>query len=203
MLAGHELRKEAPLLRVGAVAADLVHAKIGMRAVGQADGSRAARDLLHRHAMGDIAEPRAAPLLLHRDAVQAERAEFGPQVARELVGAVDLLGARRDALVGEAAHQVAQLVDIVTEPEIEARPGVGDHGSRSGHEGIQALIAANGGNGQAAERRPRARPERARPVDPDAGPAAVRDRARTWPWAAAPRAPGGDRIRCRVKSARA
>ena len=66
-----------------AVAADLVDAQVGVRAVGQADRGRAAADLLHGDAVLEIAEARAAVLLLHRDAVQAERAELRPQLRAE------------------------------------------------------------------------------------------------------------------------
>ena len=125
MLAGDQLRQVFALLRVGAVAADLVDAEIGMRAVGQPDRAGGARNLLHRHAMLEIAEPGPAPLLLDRDAVHAERAELGPELAREGVGAVDLVGARRDLVGGEAAHAVAQQVGGLAEVEIEA--GVAAH----------------------------------------------------------------------------
>ena len=73
-----------------------------MRAVGQADRGGGARNLLHRHAMGEIAEARAAPLLFDRDAEKTERAELRPQLARKAVGAVDLVGARRDLVLGES-----------------------------------------------------------------------------------------------------
>ena len=77
--------------------------------------------------MFEIAEPRPAPFLLDRDAEQPELADFRPQLAREFVGAVDLVGARRDPVLREARHAVAQHVDIGAEPEIETRPGIRDH----------------------------------------------------------------------------
>ena len=103
-----------------------------MGAVGQPDRGGSARNLLHRHAMFEIAQAGAAIFLVHRDAVQAERAHFRPQVAREHVIAVDLLGARRDAVLREAADGLAQHFDVGPEAEIEARPGIGDHRFVSG-----------------------------------------------------------------------
>src|ERR1700740_2697744 len=95
------------LLGLAAVAADLVDAEIGMRAVGQADRGGGARNLLDRDAVLEIAEARAAILLLDRDAVQAERADPGPQVPGKQVGAVDVGGAWRDLVGGEVLHGVA------------------------------------------------------------------------------------------------
>ena len=98
-----------------------------MRAVGQADRGRGARDLLHRDAMREIAQPGAAVLLLDGDAEQAELAHLRPQIAREGVGAVDLVGARRDLVGREAAHAVAQHVGGLAEAEIEAAQVVPQH----------------------------------------------------------------------------
>src|SRR5262249_26340347 len=98
-----------------------------VRTVGEPDRGRAARDFLHGDAVRQVAEPRAAELLLDRDAMQPERAHARPQVARERVGAVDLAGARRDLVGRESAHSVAQRVDVLAEAEVEAAPGIGDH----------------------------------------------------------------------------
>ena len=92
-----------------------------MRAVAQADRGRAAADLLHRDAMGEIAHAAAAQLLLDRDAVQAERAHLRPQLDRKAVVAVDLGGDRRDLVVGEVAHGRAQHVDLGAEIVVERR----------------------------------------------------------------------------------
>ena len=83
MLAGNQFWQIFALLRLVAVAADLVDAEVGMRAVGEPDRRRRPRHLLHRQAMLEIAEARAAIFLLDRDAVQAERADFRPEVAGE------------------------------------------------------------------------------------------------------------------------
>src|SRR6202008_3221992 len=90
VLAGDELRQVFLLLRLAAVAPDLVHAEIRMRAVGEADRGRGARDLFHGDDVGEIAHRRAAVLLFHRDAEEAERAELAPEVRREFVRTVDL-----------------------------------------------------------------------------------------------------------------
>ena len=105
MLARDQLRQVFALLRLAAVAADLVDAEVGVRAVGEADRGRGAADLLHRDAMREIAHAGAAVFLLDRDAVQAERAHLGPQLDRETVGPVDLGGERRDLVLGEIAHR--------------------------------------------------------------------------------------------------
>ena len=118
------------LLRLGAVAADLVDAEIGMRAVGQADRAEAREISSIATTVLEIAEPGAAVFLLDRDAVQAERAQLRPQVARECVAAVDLGGARRDLGRRRSARDgVAHHVGGFAEVEIEA--GIAAHRSVS------------------------------------------------------------------------
>ena len=75
-----------------------------MRAVGKADRAGGARNLLHRHAMLEIAEPGAAVRFRHGDAVQPERAHLRPELARKPVLAVDPLGERRDAVGRRSAR---------------------------------------------------------------------------------------------------
>ena len=58
VLAGNQLGQIFAFLFGTAVAAELVDAEVGMRAVGQADRGGGARDLLHRHAMREIAQAR-------------------------------------------------------------------------------------------------------------------------------------------------
>jgi hypothetical protein len=70
--------------------------------------------------MGEVAEPGTAPFFLDRDAEEPKRAELRPQLAREGVGAIDLLGARCNLVLGEVAHRVAEHVDIAAKAEIEA-----------------------------------------------------------------------------------
>src|SRR5262249_34429580 len=88
-------------------------------------------DFLHRDAVLEIAEPRPAPFLLDGDAVHAELAQLGPEIAWERVAAVDLVGARGDALGGKTAHAVAQHVGGLAQAEIKAARGVHAHGRRS------------------------------------------------------------------------
>ncbi len=77
--------------------------------------------------MGEIAHRGAAELLLDGDAVQAKFAHLGPELARELVRAVDLGGEWRDLVRRKVAHAVAQLIDIGAEIEIERGILVGEH----------------------------------------------------------------------------
>ena len=119
MLAGQQFRQIAALLLLGAVAADLIDAEIGMRAIGKADGGRRPADLLHGDAMGEIAKTRAAKVFLDGDAVEAERAHLRPKIGWKSVRAVDLRRARRNLGGGEGAHHVAQHVEIWAEREIE------------------------------------------------------------------------------------
>jgi hypothetical protein len=123
VFAADELGQVTVALRVAAVEADLVDAQIRMRAVGEAHRPRGARDLLHRDHVGEVAEASAAPALGHGDTEQPLRAEQWPEVARELVAAVDLGGARRDALGSEPAHGFAQLLDFVG--QVHGPPGCG------------------------------------------------------------------------------
>src|SRR5687768_16582107 len=108
MLAGDEPGQVFALLRFGAVAADLVDAQVGMRAVRQADRGRGARDLLHGADLREVAHGAAAVVLLDGHAEQAEAPELAPQVRRKLVRLVDPGGARRDLLGGEVLHRFAQ-----------------------------------------------------------------------------------------------
>src|SRR3954451_17225839 len=113
MLSGAEPRKVARLLRGRAVLVDLVHAEVGMRAVGEAGRAGSARDLLHRNDMGEIAHAGAAIVRVRSDAEQAEFAEFRPEVARKTVRRVDLGRARRQALPRPAADGVAHRLDLL------------------------------------------------------------------------------------------
>ena len=99
-----------------------------MRAIRQADRGRGPRHLLHRDAVFEIAEAGAAILLLDGDAVQAERADLGPEVAGELIAAVDFGGARRDLVLRKRMHRLADRIRGLAEIEVEHPMGVGDHG---------------------------------------------------------------------------
>ena len=127
MLAGDQSGQVALLLLRRAPAMDLVDAEVGVGAVGQADRGRGAADLLHRDAMGEIAHVGAAVLLLDRDAMKPQFAHGRPQVDRELVLLIDLRGARRDLLGREAAHGVAQHVDVRPQAVIQVDGVLGRH----------------------------------------------------------------------------
>src|SRR6516164_3643619 len=89
MLAGDQLWQILALLSFGAVAADLIDAKIGMRTIREPDRSRPPAQLFHRDAMGEIAHAGAAIFFLNGDPVQSERTHFGPQLDWKTVGPVD------------------------------------------------------------------------------------------------------------------
>src|ERR1700682_1580980 len=128
MLARNQFRQIFPLLRLAAVAADLIDAEVGMRTVGQADRGRGPRHLFHRDAVLEIPEPRATIFLLDRNPVQAERADLGPEVPRELIASVDFGGTRRDLVRREGMDGLANRVRGFAEIEIEYPIRVGDHG---------------------------------------------------------------------------
>jgi hypothetical protein len=131
----NKLRQIALLLRGAAVQAELVHAEVRVGAVGQSDRAGCAGDFLHDDAVLEIAEPEPAELLRHRDAVHAELAKLGPQIAREGIAAIDLGGARRDARGREAAHALAQHVRGFPQPEIEPAKTACQHGLASCESG--------------------------------------------------------------------
>src|SRR3954451_20138637 len=64
-----------------------------------------------------------------------------PQIARELVRPVDLLGTRCDLLLREVAHRLADGVGGVAEVEVEIAGGVRDHGGPPGWR-VRPLVAA-------------------------------------------------------------
>src|SRR3984893_2786075 len=127
MLARNQFWQIFPLLRLVAVAAGLVAAQIRVRAVGQPDRRRGPGNFLDRDAVFEIAQPRTAIFLLDGDAVQAERADFRPQVARKLVALVDVGGARRDLVARESLHGFANRVGGFAEVEIEHPLRVRNH----------------------------------------------------------------------------
>ena len=65
--------------------------------------------------MLEIAEPEAAVLFVHGDAVQAELAHRGPElVAREPVLGVDPRGQRRDPVGRRSARVVSRIISAVS-----------------------------------------------------------------------------------------
>ena len=101
MLAGEQFGQIAFLLLGIAIAPDLIDAEVRVRAIRQADRSRSARNLLHGHAMGEIAEAGAAPFLFDRDAEKTKSAELRPQLAGKLVRTINLRGARGNLALGK------------------------------------------------------------------------------------------------------
>src|SRR3546814_19423824 len=70
--------------------------------------------------MFEIAEAEPAPVCLHGNAVEAERAHRRPQfIARKPVIAVSLRGQRRDLLIGKAARRLADHLGAFAKLEIE------------------------------------------------------------------------------------
>ena len=98
-----------------------------MRAIGQADRGRGPRHFLHRDAVLEIAEAAAAVFFLDGDAVQAERADLGPEIPGELVAAVDFGGARRDFVLRERIYRLAYSVRSLAEIEVEKQRSVRGH----------------------------------------------------------------------------
>ena len=90
-----------------------------MRAVGQADRGRSSRHFLLRHHVLEIAEPQAAILFRHRDAVEAQRAHFRPQLDRKPILLIDPRRERRNTVGGEAGGCVADGVGHFAKLEIE------------------------------------------------------------------------------------
>ncbi len=119
MLPRHQSRQVLLLLRVGPVQPDLVHAEVRMRAVAQRHARACPRDLLHRHHVRKVAEPRAAELLRHGDPEQPQRPHLPPQLRRKPVLPVDLRRPRRHPVLGPSTHQVPQRIDVLPEREIQ------------------------------------------------------------------------------------
>ena len=132
MLAGNQFRQIFFLLRIAAVAAKLIDAQVGMRAIGQPHRRRRPGNFFHREAMLEIAEARAAKLFLDGNAVQPQRAELGPKVARKLVAPVDFGSARRDFMGREIAYGLANGIRGFAKIKIEYALRVGNHQDTSG-----------------------------------------------------------------------
>ena len=73
--------------------------------------------------MREVSEPGAAPLGFDRDAEQAEFTEPRPEVPREDVAAVDLVGPGAKLGLGERAQRLAKHLDVVAEAEFEVEHG--------------------------------------------------------------------------------
>jgi hypothetical protein len=96
MLAGDQPGQVLLTLGLGAVALDLVHAQVAVRAITQADRGGRTADLLHGDHVRQVTHARTPVLLADGDAQHTQRAHLRPQVHRELVAAIDLGGTGRD-----------------------------------------------------------------------------------------------------------
>src|SRR5687768_5767024 len=97
----------------------MVHAEIRMRAVREADRGGGATDLFHCDDMREIAQARAAALLLDSDAEQTKRAQIGPKLGREAIIAIDMRSERRDTIARKLCDARSQRVEVVAKTEIE------------------------------------------------------------------------------------
>ena len=114
-----------------------------MRPVGEADRGRGARDFLDRDAMLEIAEAEPAVFLGRSDPVQPERAHLRPEVAGELVVAVDGGRARRDLLVREIARDSRIMSALSPRSKLKGRELLRSIG---GVPGICVAVAARIGS---------------------------------------------------------
>ena len=105
------------LLRLAGVAANLVHAKVGMSRVAQANRRRSAANLFHGDHMVEIPKAATSERLVDGQAEQPKLAELIPQIGRKRVGPVDLVGARRDFIGGEPAHGLTNQIGGLAEIE--------------------------------------------------------------------------------------
>src|ERR1700729_3383399 len=62
--------------------------------------------------------------------MKTQRAELRPEIHGKLIGLVDLGGARRDLVIREIVHGLAQRIRGLAEVEIEHPVCVGNHGGR-------------------------------------------------------------------------
>src|SRR5689334_13250703 len=90
-----------------------------MRAVRKPHRRRCTRELFHRDHVSEVTESGAPPFFVDRDPEKPELAQSRPQVARELVRAVDFRRPRRDLGGCERAHRFAEDVDGFPETKIE------------------------------------------------------------------------------------
>ena len=118
LLPAAELRQPVVLLLVGAPEVDRHRAERGVG--GHRDRHRGVdpRQLLDRQRVGERVGAAAAVLLGEGDAHQPELAHLRDELVGEGLGAVELLGDRRDLLAGEVADGVAQQPLLVGQLEV-------------------------------------------------------------------------------------
>ena len=92
-----------------------------MRAIGEADRRRCARDFFGRDDMRQVAHCGAAVLFFNCDPQQAQVAELAPKIHGEFIRPVNCLGTRRYLISGKSTHRVAKHVNFLPQSEIEGR----------------------------------------------------------------------------------
>ena len=104
LLPGGEIGEPRALLLVGAEEEDRHRPERRVRRDRDRDGRVDARQLLDRDRVGERVAAAAAVFLGDRDAHEPELGQLRDEVVGEAVLAVELLGDRRDPLLGELAH---------------------------------------------------------------------------------------------------
>ena len=106
------------LLLLGAEEEDRHRAERRVRGDGDAHGGVDSRQLLDRDRVGDRVSARAAPLLRNGQAHEPEPRQLLHELVGKAVLAVELLGDRRDALLGELANGAPDELVLVRELEV-------------------------------------------------------------------------------------
>ena len=91
-----------------------------MRGDRDRDGRVDARQLLDRDRVRDGIAARAPVLLGDGKPHEAELAELGDELVRELAGQIELLGDRRDTLSSERSDRVANQLLLGSQVEVHA-----------------------------------------------------------------------------------
>ena len=120
MFAADQLGQVLLLLRLSAIALELVDTQIAVRAIRQAHAGRCTRNFFHGNHVCQVAHVGAAIRLRHRDAQHADFAHLAPQVHGKLIGAVNFCSAGCNFCLRKIAHCIAQCVDVFTELKIKA-----------------------------------------------------------------------------------
>ena len=107
--AREQVGQQLLLLRVGAEAEDRHRAEAHARLEGDRERLVDPAERLDREAQREVVAALAAELLGERQAEQAELAHLRDDIERQGLGAVGLVGTRRDDLVGEFADEVGEL----------------------------------------------------------------------------------------------
>ena len=118
MLTADQFGQVFGFLLGGGVDLQLVNAQVGVRAVGEPDGSTGPGDLLHGDTVGQVAHTAAAIFFRYGNAQQAHIAEFLPQVVGKLIVVVDLGGAWGNLTGGKGVDLLTQHVQFIVKTEI-------------------------------------------------------------------------------------